>query len=82
MAIYFSRMPDIDITPMLPRITAPTLALTGDRDPVVPPAQARVIAEAVPDGTHAVLEGNIGHFPFYESPTPYQNTIKGWLKHV
>jgi pimeloyl-ACP methyl ester carboxylesterase len=82
MVTYFSRMPDIDITPLLPRITAPTLALTGDRDPVVPPAQAHVIADTVSNGTLAVLEGNIGHFPFYESPTAYQNTIKGWLNRL
>jgi pimeloyl-ACP methyl ester carboxylesterase len=37
MLLYFRRMPDIDITPLLPRITAPTLALTGDADPIVRP---------------------------------------------
>ena len=33
----------MDIGAALPRIIAPTLALTGDRDPVVPPAQSRFV---------------------------------------
>ncbi len=82
MVTYFRRMPDIDITPLLSRIPTPTLALTGDCDPVVPPEQARVIAGAVPNGEHVVLEGNIGHFPFYESPAAYRDTIKGWLNRL
>ncbi len=80
MLLYFRRMPDIDITPLLPRITAPTLALTGDADPIVPPAQARLIAERVPQAALAVLEGGVGHVPFYEAPEAYGQAISGWLR--
>jgi pimeloyl-ACP methyl ester carboxylesterase len=82
MVVYFSRMPDIDITPLLSRVPMPTLALTGDRDPIVPPEQARVIADTVPNGAYIILEGNIGHFPFYESPKAYQDAIQGWLNQL
>lgn len=80
MLLYFRRMPDIDIMSLLPRITAPTLALTGDADPIVPPAQARLIAECVPQAELAVLEGGVGHVPFYEVPDAYQQAVSGWLR--
>ncbi len=80
MTLYFRRMPDIDITPLLPRITAPTLVVTGDADPIVPPAQARLIAEHVPGAKLAVLESGVGHFTFYEVPDVYRQAIAGWLQ--
>ena len=79
MLLYFRRMPDIDITSLLPRITAPTLALTGDRDPIVPPAQAHLIAKQVPAAELAVLDSEVGHLPFYEVPDAYQRAISDWL---
>ncbi len=80
MAIYFRRMPDIDITPLLPRITAPTLVITGDADPIVPPAQARLIAERIPGAELAVLKSRVGHFTFYEVPDAYRQAIANWLQ--
>ncbi|MBN2002249.1 MAG: alpha/beta hydrolase [Anaerolineae bacterium] len=79
MTIYFRRMPDIDITPLLPRIAAPALVITGDADPIVPPAQAHHIAERVPGATLAVLESGVGHFTFYEVPETYRETVASWL---
>ena len=48
MVSYFNRMPDIDITPLLSNITAPTLVMAGAQDGIVPPAQARLIASKIP----------------------------------
>jgi pimeloyl-ACP methyl ester carboxylesterase len=51
MAHYFAVTPQTDIAELLPRITAWTLAVAGDRDPIVPPEQSRLVARR---GTHAV----------------------------
>jgi pimeloyl-ACP methyl ester carboxylesterase len=65
--IYFEKIPDIDISPLLSKITVPVLALTGYVDSTVPPAQAHLIAEKVPHANLAVIEGGIGHMPFFEA---------------
>lgn len=79
MAHWFNRMPDVDITPLLPRISAPVLALAGDQDPIVPPAQAHLIAERVQHGKLALLPGT-GHMPMAERPTEYARAITEWMQ--
>jgi len=78
MKNYFAIMPEIDISPLLSRITAPTLVLTGDSDPIVPPVQSRLIAEKVPHADLVLLKGT-GHLPFFETPTEYQHVVNHWL---
>lgn len=46
--------------PWLHRITAPTLVLTGDRDPIVPPVNARILGARIPDATVRVVP-DAGH---------------------
>jgi pimeloyl-ACP methyl ester carboxylesterase len=79
MAQYFAVMPDIDISPLLSNITAPVLALTGDGDPTVPPAQAHLIAAKVPQADLAVIQG-VGHMPFLEHHVEYQRVLREWLQ--
>lgn len=50
-----------------PRITAPTLAITGQDDVVNPPDVGRLIAEAIPGARFLSPEG-IGHLPEVEAP--------------
>lgn len=78
MVKYFSIMPQIDITSRLAQIRVPTLALTGDQDPTVPPTQAHLIAARVPQAELVVIPGG-GHFLFMECPSEYQATLQGWL---
>ena len=78
MVRYFDRMPDIDISDCLPRITASALALTGDRDPTVPPAQSRLIAAQISQSSLVMLSG-AGHFPFLERPAEYHQQLSAWL---
>ena len=49
------------------RVACPVLACCGEHDPVTPPAFARAIAEAVPDGRTAVVEG-AAHWCHLEAP--------------
>jgi pimeloyl-ACP methyl ester carboxylesterase len=78
MIQYFARMPEIDISAALPRITASLLALTGDCDPIVPPAQSQQIASLVKGAELAVIAG-AGHLPFAERPSEYDSILARWL---
>ena len=78
MVKYFRVMPQIDITSYLANIIAPTLVLTGDQDPTVPPAQAHLIAANVPKAELAVIRGG-GHFLFMECPAEYETILRNWL---
>jgi pimeloyl-ACP methyl ester carboxylesterase len=48
---------DAQVGPLLPRITAPTLAITGSDDPGSTPEMAARLAGAVPDGRVEVVVG-------------------------
>lgn len=78
MAIYFHQMPKIDISGRLTAVTAPTLVLTGDADPIVPLAQSRLIANHIPQAELVVLPG-VGHFLFAERPEMYHRAMTDWL---
>ena len=53
--------------PKLPQITAPTLILFGEHDKVVPPANADLLAQQIPNSTITILP-NVGHFfPFEDA---------------
>jgi pimeloyl-ACP methyl ester carboxylesterase len=79
MVQYFTVMPDIDITALLPYIQAPTLVIASDRDPTIPPDESRVIASLVPNAELALIHG-AGHLSFLESPVEYQVALSAWLK--
>ena len=78
---YFNRLPDIDITELLPKITSPALALAGDKDPIVPPEQSRIIAERVSKGKKVLLEG-AGHLPMLERQGEYNRAITNWIEQL
>jgi len=81
MLHYFERMPDIDIGHLLPRITAPTLLLAGDSDPIVPPAQSRLIAAKVPNSELVSFKG-VGHLPATERTREYHRIITDWVEKI
>lgn len=76
---FFNRLPDIDISELLPNITSPTLALAGDSDPIVPPEQSRIIAEGVPKGEKVLLEG-AGHLLMFERQREYNRAITNFIE--
>lgn len=75
---YFRHMPDIDIAPQLSAIQSPALLIAGDCDPIVPPAQSRLIAEHIPQADLVMLAGS-GHLPFLERPAEYHRQVSAWL---
>jgi class 3 adenylate cyclase len=56
----------IDVRPVLPAITAPTLVLHRTRDRLVPIAAARRIAEAIPNARLIELDGD-DHVPIFNA---------------
>lgn len=59
-------------------IAAPTLVVTGAADVIVPPEDAKRLAEALPAGQLAVLD-DCGHVPQEECPAALLEQIRAWL---
>ncbi|MBI1280545.1 MAG: alpha/beta fold hydrolase [Anaerolineaceae bacterium] len=79
MAHYFNRMPDINITEWLPLVKAPTLVISGDKDPIVPATQSALIASKVTNGDLVMVAG-AGHMVMMERAAIYSQTINEWVK--
>ena len=68
-----------DTRARLDRISAPTLVLHGDRDVLTPPANARLLAGAIPDATLALVRG-AGHAYLLEQPDESHRLFLDWLR--
>ena len=66
-ARLMERDDDIDVRPLLSRVTTPTLVIHCDRDRVVPPAEGRDIAAAIPNSRYVSLPG-ANHLMLEEEP--------------
>jgi pimeloyl-ACP methyl ester carboxylesterase len=62
----------------LPRISAPTLVLHGATDRLVPPQNARIIADRIP-GARLVLIPRAGHVFPTDQPSFTCNALQGFL---
>ena len=78
MWAYFRMLPQMDLAYRLPKIAAATLAIAGDKDPIVPPEQSQIIASRVPNSKLALIPG-AGHLPMVERPQRYEQHIHEWL---
>ncbi|MFI2612542.1 alpha/beta fold hydrolase [Kitasatospora sp. NPDC018619] len=68
----------IDIEHLLPRITAPTLIISGESDAIVPPAHQDRMAELIPHADVVRVRG--GHaFPF-ESPDEFTGLVADFVR--
>jgi proline iminopeptidase len=64
----------IDIRPLLPRISCPTLLLVGELDLICGPSQAKLIAELLPDA-ELVSVPDCGHFVPVEAPALFTAAV-------
>jgi 3-oxoadipate enol-lactonase len=65
----------MDLLAELPRITAPTLVISGADDPATPPdPHGRLIAEGIPGARHEVV-APAAHLGSYEQPTVFARLI-------
>jgi 3-oxoadipate enol-lactonase len=63
----------------LPQIKAPTLVLTGAADLLVPPENARILAERIPSAVQKVISGG-GHQVLVEQPEACNEAILQFLR--
>ncbi|OGA79366.1 MAG: hypothetical protein A3G81_31495 [Betaproteobacteria bacterium RIFCSPLOWO2_12_FULL_65_14] len=69
----------LDTLPLLKRIEAPTLVVTGDRDLSTPPAAARVIADNIPAAALTIIKG-APHMGPFEFPEAYLGPVTAFLQ--
>jgi pimeloyl-ACP methyl ester carboxylesterase len=76
---YFNTQvaPRYDIRGQLPRIEAPTLAISGELDFFGPPAN-REIVEGIPDARSVVLP-DAGHFVWFDEPGRFREEVTRFL---
>jgi 3-oxoadipate enol-lactonase len=67
-----------DSTPGLERIQVPVLVLVGEEDTLTPEAEARKIAEGVPDGRLVVIP-KAGHLSNLERPEAFNEALLAFL---
>ena len=67
-----------DLTPLLPRITAPTLVIVGKRDLTAPNAEGRFAARTIPDAR--LEELSAGHLPTDDVPEQTHALVSGFLE--
>lgn len=64
-AAILTLLDDLDLTPILGRITAPTLVIGGADDRIFPPEHSRAIAALIPGAKLEIVEGT-GHGLLFE----------------
>ena len=67
-----------DLRNLLPKITAPTLVITGDEDFICGPVCADDICVGVP-GVRKVIVGDSGHMVFVEQPQAFHDEVAEFL---
>jgi 3-oxoadipate enol-lactonase len=78
---FLDPLPEHDTTDRLPRITAPTLVLSGGADPGARPELGKVVAEAIPGALFEVQEGQ-SHQPFQEIPNAWNARVHAFWQDV
>jgi pimeloyl-ACP methyl ester carboxylesterase len=68
----------LDLTPHLPHITAPTLAIFGRQDGTVPVSDGHLVEQLVPDSRLVLIE-DCGHFPMVEKTDTYLAALCDFL---
>ena len=64
---------------LLPRLKRlPTLIITGDKDPIVPPSAARLYHDSIPNSQLEIIE-NCGHRPEVEQTERFVEVVRGFF---
>ena len=69
-----SRRHRVDLRPLLSRLSAPALIISGEDDFICCPASAQALHRALPT-SKLVLISQCGHFPWMEQPQTFQSNI-------
>lgn len=68
----------LDLFPLLPRLTLPVLAIHGTRDWMVPWRRGRALCEALPRCRFHLIRG-AGHLPYLSHPGEFNRAVDGFL---
>jgi pimeloyl-ACP methyl ester carboxylesterase len=60
-------------------VTAPTLFVVGEHDPIFPPSLVESAAGFI-DGSEVAVVENTGHSPYFERPTRWNDIVAGFLR--
>lgn len=67
-----------DVVDALQQISAPTLVIHGDADPLIPPANGAYLAAHIPGARHTVYQG-VGHIPIVERADDFNRDVLAFL---
>ena len=70
-----------DYRASLGRVSKPTLVVVGEKDRTTTPRAARVLHEGIA-GSEVVLLPGVGHMSFVETPEPYLDAVRTFLRRV
>ncbi|WP_461476697.1 alpha/beta fold hydrolase [Microbacterium sp. HJ5] len=70
----------IDLRSRLPRISSPTLVVSGRDDPICPPAFHAELVEAIPRARLETLDA--GHLVPMEQPAKFGRLLRSWSVHL
>ena len=79
MRAILSKVVNEDLTPLLPKIKAPTLLFWGNMDTATPLSDAKKMEKLIPDAGLVVAHGT-GHFSFLETPGLFTAVMKNFFK--
>lgn len=67
-----------DLRSLLPKISTPTMVISGDGDRALPPAKGEEIAQSIPGARYVLLEG-AGHLSTVEQPEHTTSLVRGFI---
>jgi pimeloyl-ACP methyl ester carboxylesterase len=70
-----------DSTPLLSRLTLPTLILCGDEDVLTPPSDSQAMHAAIPGSRLEMIKG-AGHLSNLERPGPFSEALASFLASI
>ena len=68
-----------DACARLQHVSSPTLAITGSEDVLIPPQNAKLLAEKIPDAQMISINGG-GHLFLIEQPRQFNEAVIGFLE--
>ena len=68
-----------DSSPDLPGLSIPTLVIHGEDDQLIPPAEAKAVAAALPEAELVLIPG-AGHMVNLEQPAAFNEAVRGFLE--
>ncbi len=78
MRAIMSRVVNEDLSPLLPKVTAPTLLIWGENDTATPLADAKKMNRLLPDSGLVSFPG-CGHYSFLDNPGQFARVLASFL---